>query len=886
MTPVAQCIAHLAGGGVVLTRDRRQARLLRRLHDQAQLQAGRTVWPSAQVLPLEAWVASQYREAAVGRQLPEPVDALASEWLWRDCLPAADLGLMDRAQLASAVRSSWLRLRAHQGDARSLQGRPLTRDQALFRDWAQAVELRLAQQGQCDAEDLLRQCCDLAIPVPAGADVLIAGFHLPTPVQRRFIGLLAQGGRNVTELSLRAQPAEVFRYCAADPDDELATALGWLRSEMMANPGGLYAMIIPDLAARRAVIERACAGVLQPSLELPGAAPVQCLYELAGGTALSSWPVVTAALSMLACGQWRIAFGDISLLLRSHYLDADRSSNARLQLELSLRAGPPPMFWPRDALLRILRASAAEEFSATFNRCGEILAESGQRLPSQWAMAFGQVLAAWGWPVQSGIGSAEFQAAQAFRDRLQSLARLDAVVGTISQASALAELRRSAAQSYQPERGEPSIYLLDALDSPGPWFDGLWVSGQTAAAWPRPVRGDPFLPIDLQRRLAMPGAAAEDSVDEAAAVSARWRQDCQRLVLSWPRREHDTDVLGSTLLPADLVDLPRQPTMQSREQLWLGAGELQQVADDPAPALAHGDSRGGARILELQARCPFRAFAELRLKATALAEPAAGIDPRLRGSIAHRALELFWQETKDSTSLQALAPTLRQARVADCVRQAMAGTLLADCGERTRALEAEWQQAALQGLVEADCERAPFSVIGRELPLAGQCGGLSFSLRVDRVDEVNGQAVIIDYKTGKPKRSHWANARLEAPQLPLYAMLYPQTVAAIAFARLQPQESSYISVGAEAGLLPGLQLAGKFSLSKEQGAGHDWDEITRQWAGWLAALATAYRSGDARVDPKQPQSCRGCHLGALCRVGDFDEDEHDDDAEADEDNDT
>ena len=63
MSPNARCIAHLASGGWLLTPDLRQSRIFRRLHDRAQIAAGRVVWPSAQVMPFDGWLALQWRDA-------------------------------------------------------------------------------------------------------------------------------------------------------------------------------------------------------------------------------------------------------------------------------------------------------------------------------------------------------------------------------------------------------------------------------------------------------------------------------------------------------------------------------------------------------------------------------------------------------------------------------------------------------------------------------------------------------------------------------------------------------------------------------------------------------------------------------------------------------
>ena len=416
-----------------------------------------------------------------------------------------------------------------------------------------------------------------------------------------------------------------------------------------------------------------------------------------------------------------------------------------------------------------------------------------------------------------------------------------------------------------------------------PWLDGLWVSGQTAAAWPRPARADPFLPVDLQRSLGMAGASAALAVQEAAGILQAWQHGCQRLVLSWPRRENDTDVIGTTVLPTAIEDLPAVASVQRREQVWRDAVTLETLAEDPAPALDGALATGGARILELQARCPFKAFAELRLQASELGEPAAGVDRMTRGSALHRALQFFWQDLAGSAALQTLGEAGRESRLQAAVARALGELLPAGTGPRARQLELDWQQAAVRNLLAQDLQRPPFLLHALEQTVTGQCAGLALRLRVDRVDKVAGQAVIIDYKTGKAERSQWRSARMQSPQLPLYAQLYPEAVAGIAFASVGAHHAAYAGVGQDADLLPGLQPAAKFKLSAELGSGHAWGDITHQWQGWLGALAASYQAGHAEVDPVQPQSCRGCHLGALCRVNELEEEDTDSAESGDED---
>lgn len=869
MNSNARAIAHLASGGLLLTPDLRVARIFRRLHDRAQIAAGRDVWPTAQVLPLDAWLAQQWREAgALQGGLPQPLPSIALRWLWQRQAARDAPGLLDPADLGARARASWLRLRAHGGAVGDIGRFPLTRDQQAFAGWARSAEHELQERGGCDAADLARLMVDARALPPAGAPLLLAGFRRPTPAHAALFAALAQAGWSVTRLEPDAAAAAGWRHAAPDPDSERAAMLAWMRERVADRPDGLHAMIVPDLARQRGVIERMLEAALQPELELPGGGRRERLFDLAGGPPLSAQPVVAAALDALGLALGQRDWTAVSRLLRSDCLAGAREERAaRIRLDLSLRGTPGTGAWSPAALQTRALAARAPQFADRLAAAAAATGGPPRRGAVAWAEAFGACLAAWGWPDEPALDSAAWQAAKHFRALLDELAALAALGPELPALAALEELRRLASQPFQPEGGETGVLVLDAFEDPGLRFDSLWVAGLTAAAWPRPTAVDPLLPIEIQRRLGMPGVTAEDCVAEARAIIGCWQSRAEALVLSWPRRENDTDVDATPLLPAGSEPLPRPAPHGTRARLQLGSAILESQADDCAPALAAGAAAGGARVLELQSQCPFRAFAELRLRAEPLEEPAAGVDRRLRGIVLHRALQEFWDATGTQQALQQLDPDACRARVEAAIDRALADALPRDIGARAALLERDWQRRAIDALLALERQRPPFTVVGTERPLTGRIGGLDLRLRVDRIDRVGDRHVVIDYKSGAVRGAPWRGARMDAPQLPLYAVLLAERPAAIAIAGLTADGASYAGVCSEAGLIDGLQPAAEFELTEEREGGFDWARITEHWYAWLERLARDHAAGRADVDPKlAADTCRHCHLGALCRV--------------------
>lgn len=827
------------------------------------------VWPSAQILPLDAWLALQWQQASAERpDLPEILPAVALRWLWWRQAARDAPGLLDPADLGVRARLSWLRLRAHGGDLDKLAQWPLTRDQQAFIGWARAVEGELHARHACDGGDLARLLLQAQAMPGAGPPILLAGFRRLTPALEAMFAVSSAQGRTINRVIPAPGTADCRRHAARDPIAEREAQLAWIRERLERTPDGIHALIVPDLDENRGALERALASTLQPEMELPQGGHDERLFDIAGGHGLSSQTIVDTALAALACAAGSIDWAVGSRLLRSrHLVAAIPERSTRVLTDLSLRDQPGQASVTGALLARRASQAGAAVFAASCQAAAAKLSGARRRSASAWAEAFGDCLAAWGWPGDGPFGSREFQAARRFRELIVELAALAAVAPDLDASQALGELQRLAAAPFQPESGEPAVFVLDAYEDPGVRFDSLWVAGLTATAWPRPVAVDPLLPIEIQRQLAMPGVTPEDCVSEARAIIRSWQSQSAALVLSWPKFENDTDVDGSPLLPAETPMLEVPSPLRTRERLAFEHSLLEPVPDAAGMPLAVRSVPGGARVLDLQSRCAFRAFAELRLSASPLEEPHAGFDRRLRGIVLHRALQTLWSALGTQAALVALDATTRKSRVATAVAEAIAAVAPAGSGERTVALESEWQCRAIDRLLEIDADRPPFTVVEVERPLSVPIGGLELKLRVDRLDRIGDELIVIDYKTGKVQNSAWRGARMDAPQLPLYAVMHPGRPTGLAFAGIGGTRAKYVGVSRDGAGFPGLLPATRFPLTEDKETGFDWPDVLAHWQAWLVRLAEDFAAGRAEVNPKlAAETCRRCHLGALCRV--------------------
>jgi len=409
-------------------------------------------------------------------------------------------------------------------------------------------------------------------------------------------------------------------------------------------------------------------------------------------------------------------------------------------------------------------------------------------------------------------------------------------------------------------------------------FDHLRILGLEEETWPPPARPNPFLPLALQRRHGMPRSTAELCLDEAQQVLDRLLGAAADVVMSYPCNEGERELRPSPLLrrfgvpaaPATVTAVPDYPAQ------ILAAARVETFRDGQAPALpAGGQAAGGAGLFRDQAACPFRAFARYRLRAGTLEEADIGLDARERGQLVHRLMHLLWQRLESRQRLQTLAESGElETLLEDTVEEVM------EAGRRRQprtwtarftGLEKERLLALARAWLEQELRRTPFEVIACELDQEIALEGVAVRTRIDRIDRLpDGSEIIIDYKTGRAGVNEWLGERPDDPQLPLYAATRDADIAAIGFAVLKRgPDFGYRGLARDEDVLPDTPAFADSRQAKQLAVADAlpaWTALLSGWRDTLAGLAREIRAGDARVDPKTPQTCRYCEQHALCRI--------------------
>jgi len=465
------------------------------------------------------------------------------------------------------------------------------------------------------------------------------------------------------------------------------------------------------------------------------------------------------------------------------------------------------------------------------------------------------------------LTSVEHQTAERFRELLPELASLDELLSPMDLRTLRRELERLAAETrFQADSGDPPVHVLDALEHPGPSYDGLWITGLTADRWPAAAAPDPFLPLDLQRSLGMPWASAAGELERARRATDRLLGAAGEVVVSWPALIEEAHTELSALVPSNLAEYAAAGGGRDYGEELYAARRIEEV-EDPGPALAVGDDPlpGGARVAELQAKCPFRAFAELRLGARRLESPTPGIAPFIRGQIVHAAFERVWRALGSQERLKAIAPD-DLSRLIDAAVDGACTALGLSKPRRLVALERAWLAKVIAAVLDVEKSRAPFRVADLEVTERCVIGTATLALKIDRIDELDaGGEFIIDYKTGKPSARRWLGKGRDLPQLPLYATARPNPPVGLAFAHVNLRAPGFVGMAADAAAAQGIHEPHK--VRDPTGNVRSFAAQLADWREWLVRLVGDHVAGVARVDPISAETCRECALAALCRVG-------------------
>ena len=526
-------------------------------------------------------------------------------------------------------------------------------------------------------------------------------------------------------------------------------------------------------------------------------------------------------------------FEEISEWLRAPYWDVP-GAGVRARIDLWLRESGQMSVDGREwvSLLSAAPAPIAEgaqelgrQISAAIHALGD-----GVVSPRDWSERFRAALDAVHWPGERVRDSSEQQTVVRLHELLDEFGQLASSAGVMSRDEAIHWFIELASRTaFRPADDDAVVTISSALTDPVVLYDGIWVAGLHAEAFPQPVQPDPFLPLPAQIAAGIPAASAGGRLAEARALLAAWRAATGELVLSAPARSEDLELLPSPLLVQwmdanghrgpgrSVAAIAARPVGAAPAAIAAGPSWLAQLMHRPNMLECIDDTMGvpwpagqtlpaGTRSLELQNLCGFRAYSELRLGSSELGVPEPGVAPDVRGQLLHAALQVLWRQLRDSATLAAHAEPTLDVLIERSVAEA-ADDILGHVTEGTRSplftRECRRTVRLIKTLCLLERTRDPFRVQDTEFEKTLTVSGAQMNVRIDRLDalESGGQA-ILDYKSGRRTTADWYGERPSHPQLLAYLAAVGDDVVAMATVNVTAREVRFDGIASSGQLLP------------------------------------------------------------------------------------
>ena len=700
--------------------------------------------------------------------------------------------------------------------------------------------------------------------------IILDGFENITPLRQQLL-LAIKEKCSLCSYQPDGLPATPRLTACLDETSELHHISQRIQIALQQQASARIAILIPDTFSNSAALRRELNRRLLPDTQFNPMHEMEAVVTQ--GVPLSEWPMIQQLLQLLGlAGQKHLPFHDFSLLLFSPWLigfDEERIERAKLDARLRQQNRH------HVSLSRLAQSQELETLPALRSIMETLLTwERSNRAASQWIKAVHTLLQSVGL-VQAGLehqaerSTVEIRLMNKFRDTMTSLVAVDAVQQGLSWGRFMSLLHAACSETRHAHSASfANITLLPLSQVAGLHFDHIFVLGMDEQAFPPVAQPQPLLPLALQRKHKLPMSSGTMQFESSNLLWQHLLLAAPDIEISFSRQRDEQELRCSPFVKALEENKP------ATEADVVNIAPVENFNDEEmTPLHAYEQPKGGARIIQDQSDCPFRAFVVHRLGINTLGDTQPGIEPTTKGSLVHLALEHIWKQLKSQRALLALDDDAESTLINTAIKHAWEQCRSTPHSEGIQSIErfeAKRMFQLLSQWLEQEKARPPFDVVETERRfqlILPENGERSFELRLtaDRIDrDGSGRKILLDYKTGaKQSMGKWLGERMEQPQLPLYAVAADLTTNdAVAFASVRSgSDMGFEGLSGEDTEIPGIALCdGKWQRPA------DWQEVLEQWRNNLNTLAAEFVEGRSDVSPRNSKACTYCNFEALCRV--------------------
>ncbi|EKD76823.1 MAG: hypothetical protein ACD_42C00590G0001 [uncultured bacterium] len=396
--------------------------------------------------------------------------------------------------------------------------------------------------------------------------------------------------------------------------------------------------------------------------------------------------------------------------------------------------------------------------------------------------------------------------------------------------------------------------------------------------WPPATKPHPLIPYAIQQQHHMPHATAKRELQFCENMTKRLENAAKQVIFSSPAHEGDQLYFPSRLIHhipmMAYSELLLSDELSQSEKIFQSR-ESESFEDNLLPPITDFTKiHGGSSILKLQALCPFRAFATIRLQAKALNNPSIGIQPVIKGILVHDILFKLWGEIKDQQLLTELTDESLTQLIQHNIDKTFSETDYQTHQPHNHyffTVEKKRLCTVIKEWLLLEKTRPYFRVLARETECHLTIAQLPIKIRLDRIDQLNdGSLFLMDYKTGLNSINGWFQERLTDPQLPLYAAFQDhsqQSFTGMCFAEIRQGEMKFKGVVHEDHIYAQNNFSGLIPINRIKATDdiYSWNALIDTWKKSLEKLANDFCNGVAIADPVKAEVCLTCDLKPICR---------------------
>ncbi|MBT3887903.1 MAG: PD-(D/E)XK nuclease family protein, partial [Nitrosomonadaceae bacterium] len=412
---------------VVVTPNRRLAKVLRREFDDLQVIQARTAWSTPDILPIAVFIERSYEEMLYSEQadkLPALLSTNQEQVLWENVISDSDQApiLFSIPEAARLARKAWKITHEWQLTSK-LKNLPLNEDCKAFRSWSKSYRGLTQRENQIDKARIYDLIIELWRHTRAQKpDRLICyGFDTFTPQQGAFLNSLSEYGCEVmtaqSQSKIRSRVGRVQRVSCTDSHDEIQRSAVWARARIEANNTVRIGVVVPELFKYRSEIIRTFSSMMEPDVQqgLPGSTHRAYPFNVSLGMGLASYPLVSTAFLLLELAGKDIEFKFVSSILRSPFLAGGESEMTnRALLDEQLRKGVEPRITLKELFVLIYRKQNSTNCPILMQQISSLVEFRKENLfvrqtPSVLARAISGVLQIFNFPGERALDSSEYQ---------------------------------------------------------------------------------------------------------------------------------------------------------------------------------------------------------------------------------------------------------------------------------------------------------------------------------------------------------------------------------------------------------------------------------------------------------------------------------------------